>query len=118
MPPLDRVLIGPFRAEANIGWFEEERKTPQPLLIELTFSLDTKQAGTSDELVHTVDYDIVVPLREMIRLSRRKLVETVAEDIATYCLAQTQATSVVVRVTKYLPFDPSITGSVEITRAR
>ncbi len=114
----DKVSIGPMRIQAHIGWFADERTKPQELMIQLEFGLSTKRAAATDDLVHTVDYDMALQVKELIEHSSCKLVETLTEQIAALCLAKTIAENVRVIVEKKLPFDTSIPGSVEIYRSR
>lgn len=116
--PSDKVSIGPIRVQTHIGWFANERAELQELAIHLEFGLSTKQAATTDELAYTIDYGIALEIKSLAERSSYKLVETLTEQIAAHCLTQTQTETVKVTVTKFLPFDRSILGSVEIVRAR
>jgi dihydroneopterin aldolase len=114
----DVVSIGPMQVEASIGWFADERTKPQILLIRIEFGLNTKKAAATDDLIHTVDYDIALQVKALVEHSSCKLVETLVEQIATLCLEKTLAENVKVLVQKRLPFDLNIPGSVEIYRRR
>lgn len=114
----DQIQIGPITINTFIGWHEEEREQPQPLVVYLEFPFNTQSAGTEDELINTIDFGLVKELKPFIETSRFKLIEAMAEAIADKCFELSQATEVKVTVQKQLPLDPHITASVIIHRTR
>ncbi len=114
----DKVTIGPIPLTLRLGWFEPERQVPQTIVVRLEFLLDTRKAASTDDLVHTIDYGIALQIKQLTEPKVYKLLETVAEDIATYCLSIDPVKNVQVCVQKCLPFDKTILGGVEISRSR
>lgn len=104
------------------GAYCEENRLGQRFYVDLVMLLDLRQAGTSDQLQHTVDYGKVYQLvKDIVEGKPRKLVETVAEDIAAVILESYPLVEKV-NVTVVKP-DPPIPGhydsvAVEITRDR
>ena len=115
---MDLLTIGPIAIETHLGWHEEERSHVQTVVIELAFSLDTKQAGLQDNLAHTIDFGIVNQIRAKVSGSTYKLLERLAEDVAAECLSIASIQQVCVTASKHLPFDSSILGTIRIERSR
>jgi FolB domain-containing protein len=113
----DRVTIGPISLQLHIGWFEPERTVSQEILIELEFLTDTRNAALAEDLEQTIDYEIAQTLKQFTENKTYKLLETLVEDIATYCLSIKPVSQVTVRAKKRLPFDTRIIGGVEISRS-
>ena len=104
------------------GVFKEENKLGQRFKVDLTVELDLKRAGESDDLEHSVNYGELFELcRKVVEDRTYKLVESIAENIATDILEQYESIS---RCTiKVIKPDPPIPGhyravAVEITRER
>ena len=64
---MDEIVIEKIRCDAVIGTLPEERVSPQPLLIDISFKLDLHAAGRSDDLADTVDYSQIE--RETIEIA-------------------------------------------------
>lgn len=70
------------------GCQPEEREQGQHFLVDLVLELDLKAAGTSDDMRQTVDYAAVFgTVRRIVEGSPCKLIETVAERVATAILS-------------------------------
>ncbi|HWL65057.1 MAG TPA: dihydroneopterin aldolase [Actinomycetota bacterium] len=80
----DSISIDGIRAETHIGWPDEERAEAQVVLIDLVLHCDLSRSGLTDDLADTVDYDTVISeVRELVRSSKSRLLEHLAEEIAT-----------------------------------
>ena len=68
----------------HIGVPPEERSKPQKLLCTVVFPVpDFKKAAQTDNLKHTVNYfDLSQLLRKTAQAKERKLIETLAHDLA------------------------------------
>jgi dihydroneopterin aldolase len=98
---MDKILIPDFRVSCRVGVPEKERKTEQDLLLDIELHLDLLQAGRADDFAETVDYDAVCSMVETtVKLRSRKLIETVAEEVAEVLLANYPVQGVKVRVRK------------------
>ncbi|HEY4517742.1 MAG TPA: dihydroneopterin aldolase [Candidatus Paceibacterota bacterium] len=104
-----------FRGKHGVG--AAERKVEQEFEVSVRLSLDTAQAGRSDKLVDTVDYqkakDIV---GEVIQGSSRYLIEALAEDIATRLLKEERIKSAEITIRKVAVWDNGVPG-VTIVRS-
>jgi dihydroneopterin aldolase len=100
---MDRVVVKDLRLPARIGWTSEERSAPQDVLVTAEMVADLAIAGASDNLDDTVDYHAAVrTISELVRSSRSKLLEHLAETIAERLLALSLVVSVTVEVRKAL----------------
>lgn len=91
------------------------------MLADLALHGDWSRAGLLDRLEDSVDYStLATRLRHELESRQFKLLEAVAETIATFCLRDSRIASVDVRVAKMPP--ASLKGlaafEVAITRAR
>lgn len=108
------VHIEGLMVSAYVGWGTEERSRTQKVRIDIVLELN--EVDTFDNrLDSTVDY---VPIAEAVRLlattKRRRLIETLAEEIADACFRnpKTQRAAVSIRKPQKLPS----TDAVGITR--
>lgn len=121
MNPLDEITLTGLRANAHHGVFDEERRTGQVFLIDVTVGLDFHDAARSDDLENTIHYGVLA--EEVVAAVERDpvdLIETVAERVAAVVLAHDRAAVVTVTVHKpaapiAVPFEDV---SVRIMRAR
>lgn len=105
------------------GVLPEETKLGQRFRANVSLAVDMKKAGETDELAHTVNYAEVYDLtREIVEGKPFKLIEALAEAIATRILSDYPEQVKGVRVELIKP-DPPIQGyyrevSVDITRGQ
>ena len=98
---LDSIAITGLRVETHIGWPDEERAEPQAVVIDLTLHCDLSRAGLTDDLADTVDYDQTISeVRELVRSSKSRLLEHLAEEIATLISRNRLVERVTVRISK------------------
>lgn len=115
----DRILIHGIQFHGHHGVREEERKLGQRFVVDVELSLDLSGAGRQDDLVATVDYEQVHAL--VVEVGTReqfRLLEALAERLASAILERFPVRQVTVRATKPSPPIPGLLGgvSVEITR--
>lgn len=98
---MDKIVIPDFRISCHIGVPKEERAASQDVLIDLELELDLSQAGRADDLSLTVDYDAVCETVAATVVRRpRKLIETIAEEVAEVLLATYPVQAVKIQVRK------------------
>jgi dihydroneopterin aldolase len=101
---VDRISIRDLRVDIRIGVTEEERATPRSVLMSVDIWTDTTSAGKSDELSDTVDYHTAtVEIATMVRSTEAKLLEHVAEEVASLVRRLPGVDGVTVEVTKESP---------------
>ena len=116
---MDRICIRDLRVRCILGINQDERHEKQDVVINLTIHTDLRPAGKSDRLEDTVDYRALKKrILAMVEESQYRLVEALAEAIASLCLDFPGVARVDVRVDKphALRFAESV--AVEITRER
>lgn len=116
---VDRIVLSGIRVQARHGVSDEERARPQEFELELSCSTDTHAAARDDDIANTVNY---VHLRDVAVAvatgSSFRLLETLAERIASAILDELHPSWVGVRVTKLWPEGVGVPASVEIERGR
>lgn len=77
----DRIELTGLECFGYHGVFEEEKKTGQPFIVDVTCWLDT--AGIEDDLNRTVNYaELADVAADIVEGPSRDLIETVAEEVA------------------------------------
>ncbi|HET7013776.1 MAG TPA: dihydroneopterin aldolase [Streptosporangiaceae bacterium] len=101
MGELDRISLRGLRAFGRHGVLPEERINGQEFLIDATLWLDLRQAAATDDLAQTVSYaDVAQQLHKIVTGEPVQLIETLAERLATACLAHERIKQVEVTVHK------------------
>lgn len=114
----DRIRIQGLRLVTRIGVPDEERRLPQSLAANVSITLAKSFKGFDDRLAHTIDYyRVATRLREVAAEGERRLIETLAEDLAAAVIAFDGVCAVTLEVEKFILPDCDRV-SVEITRAR
>jgi FolB domain-containing protein len=115
---MDHIVIRELEVHYRVGVTEAERATPQRLLLNLDLTADLSAAVASDDLIHTVDYDLLCrELRSFGRDRCWRLIEKLAEDIATLVLSRPIVKSVEVEVQKFVIAEARYVA-VRISRSR
>lgn len=118
---MDKIFFERMLFYGYHGAYPEENKLGQRFLVDLEMILDLQPAGKVDDLNLTVDYGKVYhTVKDEVEHKQVKLVETLAENIASQLLEQYPINEVFVRVTKP---DPPIPGyyqavGVEVRRRK
>jgi dihydroneopterin aldolase len=115
----DRILIHGIQFHGYHGVHEEERKLGQRFLVDVEILLDLTEAGRRDDLAASVDYERVHALvMEIGTREQFRLLEALAERVASAVLEQFHVQRVTVRATKASPPLPGVVGSVSVEIAR
>ncbi len=97
----DTLLISDLLVDCRVGVFEWEQAQPQPIWIDLELAIDAAKAAARDDIRDAVDYArLVNTVRERVQSKPYRLLETMAEEIATLILKECATTRVMVRVKK------------------
>ena len=114
---MDKILITNLHAHGIIGVYDNERVTPQDILINITLYTDTHRAAESDDLADCINYDALSQkVRNHTESVQRLTVEALAEDIANLCLSEDGVKMVRIRVEKPDALDFVDNVGVEIKR--
>ena len=99
----DRILIDSLELSSVIGVPDEERATAQRLTANLVLEPIRDFSALGDAIENTVDYFCVCAEVKALSLARpRRLIETLAEDIAALLLARFALRAVEVELRKYI----------------
>ena len=98
-----RIEIRRLRVQAFIGVPEEERGSAQELRVSVSVRPRLGFAAMEDEIGRTIDYAALAIGIQALALARpRKLIETLAADVAALVLEEPQALEVEVVVEKFI----------------
>ncbi|MBI2440692.1 MAG: dihydroneopterin aldolase [Lentisphaerae bacterium] len=115
---MDQIRLSRITLNTVIGVNPRERKTPQPVNVDLTLHLDLRAAGRRDRLRDTIDYAALVQrVRKVASKSHFRLLESLAEALAGLCLREKRVAAVDVTVEKPQAL-PGIGVAVTISRSR
>ena len=99
----DTIIISDIEARCFIGVPDEERNAPQSLLISLELEADFTKASAEDDLMATINYhEVYLRVQEVCAERERKLIETLAEDIASSMLAKFGVKCIRVEIKKFI----------------
>jgi dihydroneopterin aldolase len=102
-PPADQIVVSELAISTYIGATDEEQKRPQRLKVSLVMEPRRGLAGLQDDLRNTVDYDAACRIVKTLAVEgRRRLIETLAEDIAALLLREYPLVAVEVELRKYI----------------
>lgn len=98
----DIICIQGLEVQTRIGVPDDERSTAQRVLISVHMHTSTKEAGTSDDVSLSIDYDAVAKIITEEAQKERKTLERFAEDIAARILKEFAPTGVNVSIQKFI----------------
>ncbi|WP_290874303.1 dihydroneopterin aldolase [Aquabacterium sp.] len=109
----DRIVIRRLPMEARIGVYDWEQTAPQPVLVDLEFTLPEGPAAQTDALADTIDYAAVVARLKALALEQpRQLVEAMAHGMADALIAEFKLSWLRLGLTKLAPFPGAEVGIV------
>lgn len=116
---MDRIYIVDLSARCIIGLNPEERTNKQDVILNIAIETDLTRAGKSDDVKDTIDYKgLKKRILALVEDSQYKLIESLAQRVASVCLDNPRATGVQVRVDKpgALRFARSVAAEIYRTR--
>jgi dihydroneopterin aldolase len=97
----DRITLSGLRVRGHHGVFDFERRDGQDFVVDVVLELDLAPAAASDEVADTVHYgELAGQLAGVIAGEPVNLIETLAERLATVCLADDRVAAATVTVHK------------------
>ncbi len=99
----DTITIADLEVRARVGVPDEERATPQRLLLTLEMEQPFAAAAANDAIEATIDYHAVtMAITEAVESGEWRLIEKLAEDLAALVLTEFQPDCVRVEVKKFI----------------
>jgi dihydroneopterin aldolase len=112
----DRIHIEQLEIFTRIGVPEKERAAPQRLTVSISFWPYHEQRDVADKIDNTVNYSIVAEeTKNFVRDQSTKLIETLADRLATHLLTTFRIQKVTVELRKF-PLEDAKYVSVTVTR--
>lgn len=103
MADTHQIEIRGLRVSSHIGVPDEERASAQELRINTRITVRTAFSEMADEIGRTLDYaGLAAEIEELAAARPRRLIETLASDIAGLVLAHPAAAAVEVSVEKFI----------------
>lgn len=115
--PYDRIFVHDLVLDAEIGVYTHEKGVTQRARFSVDIEVTPTNQAIDDQIERVLDYDMIIAtIKTILTEGHINLVETLADEIATRCLAHPRAASARVRIEK-LDKEPGAVG-VEIVRRR
>ena len=100
----DKIILTGIEVYGHHGCSAEEQQRGQIIKVDLELNLDFSKAGKTDDIAETVDYsEILFHVEKIVCGKSRKLIETVAEEIAEKLLVNYKKIESL-KVTLHKPF--------------
>ena len=100
---MNKIIIKDLEVFYHVGVPDEERATPQRLLITVEIEHDFSEAAKTDDLTKTINYFAVTQRLLKFGEGRNwKLIEKLGADIATTVIQEFQADAVTVEIKKFI----------------
>ena len=116
----DVILLEGVQIPAALGVTAAERRMRRPVRLDVELERDLRVAGRGDRISSTIDYKTVYDAIEKVAAGQdHRLVEALAERIASALLAQFEVEAATVTVRKSRPFAGVVeSAGVRIRRVR
>ncbi len=83
----DKIILTGIEVFGRHGCGEEEQRRGQVFFVDVEINLNLSAAGKNDDLAETVDYaQVLSTVEKIVGGTPRKLIETVAEELAAKIL--------------------------------
>lgn len=95
------IEISNLELKTIIGVLEEEKKTPQTLIIDLKITFDAQKAAKSDKIEDTIDYFAITKLiKSEVEKTSFELLEKLSNFILTLLKNSTKAKKITLKIQK------------------
>lgn len=100
---MNEILIRGLRVQVFIGVPDAERAVPQELIVDVTIDPMVRFGDLHDDISRTVDYAAAAArVSDVARERPRRLIETLADEIARMLLEEFPARSALVEIRKFV----------------
>ena len=116
---MDKLVISGLKLQTIIGVYAWEQAVKQTLLLDVVLQFDSQKPGQSDKIADSIDYaQLNQQIRDSIEQKSYRLIEAVAEDVASLCLAHQLIQAVEITVHKPGALRGATNVAISICRAR
>jgi len=114
---LYRILVRDLLVKCSIGIHPHEQLAPQRVRINVDMAVHERSGPLNDDIAEVVSYeDVINGIKSLVADGHINLVETLAETIATLCLADERVEVVRIRVEKLDVYAEAASVGIEIER--
>ncbi len=107
----DTIILTGLEVPVHIGVPDEERAQPQILKLHLELVPENGFAGLNDDIEKTVNYyEVTLRVKEVAAEYPRKLIETLAEELAAMILSEFSVSELVLEIEKFILPDTDFVG--------
>lgn len=100
---MSEILIKNLRVRAHVGVPDEERQSAQELSISIRCTITESFTNLDDDIARTMDYDLACRRITALCAARpRKLIETLADDIAGLLVTDFPVSRADVEIKKFI----------------
>jgi 7,8-dihydroneopterin aldolase/epimerase/oxygenase len=115
----DRIALTGLRARGHHGVYDFEKAQGQDFIVDVTLEVDAAPAAASDDVADTVHYgELAERLVAIVTGPPVNLIETLADRLATACLADERVAAATVTVHKPQAPIPHEFADVSVTLRR
>jgi dihydroneopterin aldolase len=115
----DRISLTGLRVRGHHGVFEHERRDGQEFIVDAVLEMSTAVAAATDDLADTVHYgELAERLAAVVAGAPVNLLETLADRLASVCLADGRVSAATVTVHKPQAPIPLVFEDVAVTIRR
>lgn len=116
---MDRITVTGIEVFAHHGVLPHERELGQRFVVDLALELDLAPAAASDDVADTVHYgELAADVAALVVADPVALIETVAERVASRCLADPRVQAVEVTIHKPSAPLPVVAAEVAVSVRR
>lgn len=114
---LDRLFVRDLVLACSIGVYDHEKEAPQRVRFNVDLWVRQSSGAIGDDLANVLSYDDVIHgIRDLTAKRHFNLVETLAEEVATLCLANQRVARAQVKIEKLDVHPEAAAVGVEIER--
>ncbi len=115
----DLIFLNDFLVQANIGVYTQEKKTTQPLRINVVAKVKNPRNINDDNLQSVVCYNqISKKIKKIIKSGHTTLLEKLAEKIFQECFKNKRIETMKIRLEKLDAIQDAESAGIEVERSR
>ncbi len=110
-----RIIIKNLKAECRIGVSEEERKTKQPIFLDVILHADISEAAKTGSIEKTIDYSkLSLVIKQFAEKKEFILLETLAFELCNHILANYKCEKAKVKTKKVRALKDADYAAIEL----